>query len=112
MNSGAMHLRIEIQSKTVTYDSYNQPVETWATSQTVWAEAITGNNGKLGKGRGEFYAAQKLMAETSVVFRVRYNSTVALTNRVKWGSRIFEILYVNDLALAHIEILLSCKEVM
>jgi SPP1 family predicted phage head-tail adaptor len=97
--------RITIQTKTETYDSYNQPIETWSDGSEVWASIVT-------TGGGEFYAAQKLNASTQALFKIRYGTTVAVTDRIKYGNRIFEILSVNDANEAHRELHISGKEVV
>ena len=104
MRAGKLDQRVTIQTKTITRDDYGDPVETWADTKTIWAEAITG-------GGGEFYAAQKLYAETKVVFRVRYDSSFVVTQRVKWLSRYYQIISIEHKSGAYRELLLACKEV-
>jgi len=105
MNAGEYNRRITIQSKTVTYDSYNEPIETWTDGPTVWASIAT-------TGGGEFYAAQKLNASVQALFKIRYGTPVTVLDRIKYGSRIFEILSVNDANEAHRELHISGKEVV
>lgn len=104
MRAGDLDQRIVIQAKTVTYNSYNEPVETWANSSTEWAEIIT-------TGGTEFYAAQKINASTTAVFRIRYKSGITVLNRIRFGVRIFEILLVNKINGLRKELLLNAKEV-
>ncbi len=103
MRAGKLDQRLTIQTKTATRDAMGQPVETWADTKTVWGEAITG-------GGGEFYAAQKLFAETKVVFRVRYDSSITTTQRIEWLGRYYQILSVPPPG-QYREILIACKEV-
>ena len=105
MNAGEYNRRITIQSKTVTYDSYNEPIEAWTDGPTVWASIVT-------TGGGEFYAAQKLNASTQALFKIRYGTTVTVLDRIKYGNRTFEILSVNDANEAHRELHISGKEVI
>lgn len=105
MNSGALRLVLEIQTPTVALDAFNQSVESGHTSITVRGEAIT-------KGGTEFYAAQRLHADCTLVFRIRYRSSVTTQCRVCWSGRTFEILNVNDVGLLHVEMLLTCREVV
>ena len=97
--------RATIQSKVINYDSYNEPIETWSDASSVWSDIIT-------TGGGEFYAAQKLNASTQAVFKIRYKNDVKVTDRIKYNGRIFEILSVNDVDEAHVEIQISTKEVV
>lgn len=105
MEAGRLNRRITIQKKTVTYNSYNEPIEAWADSHTIWSEVIT-------TGGGEFYAAQKVNANTQVVFTVRYTKSINVMNRVKYDDRIFEILSVNDVNAGRKELQISAKEVV
>lgn len=97
--------RITIQRKTVTYNSYNEPIEAWSDNASVWAGIVT-------SGGGEFYAAQKLNAETSAVFKIRYTDDFTTLDRIKYGSRYFQILALNDVDARHEELRISAKEVV
>lgn len=102
-----MNLQIDIQQNTPTYNSYNEPIESWVgvTGLTsLWASMIT-------TGGREYYAAQKLNAETSAVFKLGYVTGITTTMRVKYGSRYFDILNVNNKDEKFEYLLLSCKEV-
>ena len=105
MEAGKLNRRITIQRKTVTPDSYNQPIETWVDAFTVWCRVVS-------SGGKEYYAAQKLNASTEIVFSVRYTTGIASTDRIKYGSRVFEILSVNDVDGMREELQISAKEVV
>lgn len=105
MEAGKLNRRITIQRKTVTPDSYNQPIETWKDEFSLWAQVIS-------SGGREYYAAQKLNASTEIVFSVRYTTGIASTDRIKYGSRVFEILSVNDVNGMREELQISAKEVV
>lgn len=104
MRAGALDKRVTIQTKTITYDSYHAPIETWADTVTVWAGIET-------TGGGEFYAAQKINANTEMLITIRYR-TIAKTQRIKYGTRYFEILNINNVGERDREIQLSVKEVV
>ncbi len=72
---------------------------------TVWAENVTQS------GR-EFFSAQKQNTETQALFRVRYRSGIDTKWRVQYGSRTFDILFIDDTKKRHGELLLACKEVV
>jgi SPP1 family predicted phage head-tail adaptor len=105
IRAGDLPLRIDVQSKTVAYDSYNEPIETWTTTMTISA-------GKLDEKGSEYRAAQRLVADTEVVFQVRRNSGITVLNRVVYAGRVFEVLHVDDVGFRHFEMRLSCKEVV
>lgn len=97
--------RIIIERNTPTYNAYNEPIASWATNQTLWAGIVT-------SGGGEFYAAQKVNAQTTAVFKIRYNTSILVTDRIKYGTRIFHILSINDVDARHEEMFVSAKEVV
>ena len=105
MRSLNYNRQINIQERTVTYDSYNEPIETWADGTNYWATVLT-------TGGGEFYAAQKINATTQMVFKVRYTASISVINRVKYDGRIFEILSVTDTNGTRTELSISAKEVV
>lgn len=105
MQAGKLNRIIALQRSTIVYDEYNAQTETWSDASTVWTEAIT-------SGGREFYAAQKLNAETSVVFRIRHTKAVNVKMRVRWGNRYFAILSAEDPTGLRQELLISAKEVV
>ena len=105
IRAGSLDKVISVLVRTVAPDSYNQPIETWTTLATVHAEVIN-------EGGGEFYAAQKLFAETSVVFRIRYLADVTPLNRISYNGRTLQILHVKDVGFRHAELQLLSKEVV
>jgi SPP1 family predicted phage head-tail adaptor len=107
-----MNLQIDIQAETptvpATYDSYNNEIKPWSnvTGLTgLWASMIT-------TGGRELYAAQKVHAETSVVFKLRHVTGITTLMQVKYGSRLFNIINVNNVNEKNEYLLLSCKEVV
>lgn len=105
MKAGELRNVITLRKKTIAYDSYNQPIETWADAETLKASVIT-------TGGREFYAAQKLNAETSTVFKVRYTKAVNTRMKVKYGNQNYDIISINDVDGKHTELLISAKEVI
>ena len=103
-----MNKIIDVQEPIVDYNSYNEPIETW--------ENVTGLTGLFASvittGGREFYAAQKLNAEVTAVFKLRYIEGITNLMRVKYGSRYFQIFFVNNVDEKNEFLLLSCKEVV
>ena len=102
MGAGERRTKIAIQQKTIAHDTYNTKIETWVTWALVNAKKIT-------TGGKEFYAAQRLNAETSAVYEVPYNRVINSQMRIKDGNQIYEILSVNDVDGKHKDLLISCK---
>ena len=103
INAGDLTERLTLQAETKTYDSYNQPVLAYSDITNVWAQVIM-------SGGREFYAAQKLNAETSAVFRIRRRNGMNSRMRIKWGNRYFDILSIAEPDRS--ELLISGKEVV
>lgn len=103
--AGKKTKRITIQAETGVQDTYGQSGGTWTDIATVWAEVIT-------SGGKEFYAAQKMNAETSAVFCIWYRAGINATRRIKYGRRIFNVVSIADPDEAHVELLISAKEVI
>jgi len=103
--AGKGNFAITTQDTTVTYDSTGQPVITWVDHHQTWAEVLT-------SGGGEYYEAKKLYAQTDAVFKCLYIPGITAKERIKWGSRYFEILNVNDVRGAGDTLLLTAKEVI
>lgn len=106
MKAGELNRQITIQyvSGEAT-DSDGFKTKTWGDLVTVWAAVIT-------TGGGEFYAAQKVNAETQCLFKVRYRTDITTKMRVKYGTRYFEILALNDVNAMRTELQISTKEVV
>ena len=105
MKAGELNRLVTFQRATYVYDALNEKKPTWADAFTVWAAIVT-------TGGREFYAAQKVNAETTALFKVRYNEMINAKMRIKYGNRIFEILAVNDVSARHVELQISAKEVV
>lgn len=89
MEAGKLNRLITLQKRSITRDSIGNGVETWADHSTRWAEVIT-------TGGSEFYAAQRLNAETTAVFKIRYTAAINTLMRIKFGSDLFDILNIAD----------------
>ena len=87
INAGDLTERITLQAETTTHNTYNEPIIVYADVVTIWAQVIM-------SGGREFYAAQKLNAETAAVFKIRYRTGTNPRMRIKWGNRYFAILSI------------------
>lgn len=104
MMAGELNKSITFQRKTITYDTYNAPIETWADSFTVWAAVAE-------IGSRELYQAQKLFSETSAVFKVRYTEKINSRMRIRYRGRTYEILGEPTPDSRRIELTISAKAV-
>lgn len=84
MKTGELLQRLEIQSATSTRDVMGQPVVTWATSSTRWASIKSLNS-------REAYYSKTVRPEVTHKIRMRYFSGLVAADRLKEGSRIYDI---------------------
>lgn len=105
MEAGRLRHRVELQRVAVTTDSHGDQVKTWSTLDTVWAEKIelTGRERNIGA---------VILADVTHEFRIRARPDLALTpkDRVKYGSRVFDIRAVIERADSRSEYRLQCTE--
>ncbi len=105
MRAGNIDTRVTFRRKTISYpDGNNEAIVTWADAFTTWAGVIT-------EGGKEYYAAQKLNAETSAVFKIRFNGTVNTRMRIKLGTQEYHIIAINNVGMKNKELRISAREV-
>jgi SPP1 family predicted phage head-tail adaptor len=103
MRIGRLRHRIAIERVTETQDTDGTVMETWSTFATVQSsiEPISGR---------EYFAAQSTQADITHRVIIRYLSDIVPKMRVKFGSRIFDILSVINDNERNREIQLMCRE--
>ena len=82
IKAGDLRHEIIIQQSTETQGSYGDPVETWYTFATVWA------NIKPLKGR-MLFAAQAVNPKTNTEIEIRYLCNLSTKYRILFGTRIY-----------------------
>jgi SPP1 family predicted phage head-tail adaptor len=84
--------RITIQRVTITYNEFNEPIETWNDLATVWAK-------RQDASAGESYRAQEVGAQITMRFTVLRTSEIADMNpkdRIAYDGRTFNITAVRE----------------
>ena len=84
MRAGNLDRRIVIQSATTAQDAYGEPIETWSTFATLWAE----RNDLRGT---EFFAARQVANQIVTAFRVRWRTDINPRMKVVDGATTFDI---------------------
>lgn len=93
MQGGRLDVRIDIRRATTTANAFNEPIETWATLATVWAEAKPVLD-------SERLQAGQTIAQRQYRFTIRWSSVVADVNprdRILYDGREYDIEGVKDL---------------
>lgn len=106
MRAGKLRHRIVIQQKSQTQAAGGQPVETWSTLVTAWA------NVEPLRGR-EYLEAQTQQQAVSHRITLRHpRQTVTPEMRVKFGTRVFEIESALNIEERDITLALMCREMV
>jgi SPP1 family predicted phage head-tail adaptor len=103
MQSGKLRHKVLIESAAEAQDSFGEPDPTWSTFGTAWA-AIAPLTGR------EAVTAQQIDAQIDHKVTIRYLAGVAPKMRVKFGSRIFNIISVANIDERNREIQLLVTE--
>lgn len=104
MRAGWLRHRVTIQTKSESRDSYGEPDYTWSDLATVYAgvEPLRGEERMMARAETQ---------ELTHRIRIRYYSdSVTPEARVKWGSRIFDIVEVINVLERDREQIMMCKE--
>lgn len=95
MKFGRMDARITIQRATMTANAYGEPVPTWATLATVWADVVW----REGSG-AERIASEQVTSKQPVHFIIRYSTTVASVSakdQVVYNGKTYEVEAVQEI---------------
>lgn len=105
MNGMGLTESITLQPLTITRGSDGSTVQDYTQNNVTVRANYAATSGR------EFYAAQKQNSETQALFIIRYRSVDAST-RVLFGTRVFDILFVDDTSKRNGWLKLACKEVV
>lgn len=89
MAIGAMRQRVSVETNTPTADDSGDLVASWAEYVAGWARVAT-------QGAREFVSGQRVQAEETHLFVMRYRDGVTPKMRVSWDSRYFDIQAVTN----------------
>ena len=106
LRSGPLREKVIVQVTTPSQDSYGEPIDSWGTYVTRWAE-VTPINGT------EKWAGNENLAQVTHRFRIRYDSsTKSITpkHRISYDSRIFDILSATNTGTRDREIIIMAEE--
>jgi SPP1 family predicted phage head-tail adaptor len=103
MRIGKLRHLIELQSSATTTDAVGQQVKTWTTYATVWAWV------RPMSGR-EVMSSQQAVGEITHKVTIRYDDSIAVTDRILFGTRIFDINFIGNRDERNIFMEIMCKE--
>jgi SPP1 family predicted phage head-tail adaptor len=106
INAGELNIQISIQAEYGGSDSYGAPMGPWADVVTdIYAAMIQ-------EGGREFYQAQKTNAEVTAVFKIWFINGINSRMRIKYSSRYFNILSVDNPEQRNVCLLIAAREVI
>lgn len=103
VSAGTLRHKVIIQRAVTFRNEFGEPEESWIDLYTTRA-SFTGIKGR------EFFAGQQVNDETTVPITVRYRQELKATDRVLFGTRIFEILSVVNVSERDRKLVLNCRE--
>ena len=94
MRTGPMNKRIVIQTPTESQNTYGEPISSWGTFATVWAE----KKDKPGRAdAGEKFAEGTEYAFRYVAFYIHYRTGVKNKMRISYDSEYYDIVYIREI---------------
>lgn len=102
MNIGKLRHQVELQNYN-TVRTGGQKVKTWSIYDTIWAW-IRPMSGK------EQMSAQQPVGEITHKVTIRYHSAIAVNDRIKFGSRFFDINFIGNYDERNVFMEIMCRE--
>lgn len=103
LDAGILNKRITIQETTETSNDRGGFTEVWSTYESRWAEIRP-------FGAKQVYEYRSLNVHATHRIKVRADSAVQENNRIVYGSRIFEVLTVENEFEDNVVKWVTCKE--
>lgn len=94
---------IDIQENRPTQPSFGEPVDAWVTVEHTRA-SIEPMNGR------ELMLARQVYALATHKVELRYTANAKTTNRIKFGTRTFDINHVGNPGERNRQVVLTCQE--
>jgi SPP1 family predicted phage head-tail adaptor len=103
--AGELNKRIELQVSTESVDAagYGDVTPTWKRLDGVWAKIESG-------GGREFYRASQVYSTMTHLVTIRYRKGLTTKHRVKFGTRVFGIVGIENPDEAGVLLRLACFE--
>lgn len=104
MDPGELNRKITIQQCTATRDGSGGEIPAWSNVATPWAK-------KVHRTSREFFGAQKINAETTDMFIIRYRLGITVKMRVIFDNKTYDIIGADDPDGSRRELYMLCKAV-
>ena len=103
MRAGRLRHLLTVQSASHAQDDMNEDIETWSDAGTTYGDIQPGDGRKYVKGEQNVH-------EISHEITIRYYSGLTQAHRLKFGSRVFNIVRVLNIGERNIKTMVLCKE--
>jgi SPP1 family predicted phage head-tail adaptor len=103
MRAGKLRHRVEVQRSTATQDTYGQQVITWGTFAILWADIRPSE-------ATETFESGQFKTERRHVVRMRYYDQLTTRNRLKFGTRYFDVTGIRYVREIEREMVVDCVE--
>jgi len=104
MQAGKLRHRVTIQHRTHAQDSYGEMDITYTDGDTIWANIKP-------MYANELFRAQQINSKINTKIITRFRRDITTVERLKFGTRYFNVLGVIDPEEKHRELQLLCEEV-
>lgn len=104
LRSGELRHRITIEARAAGTGTRGESTGSWSTAVERWASIRTLSG-------DEAERARQRSPEARLEVRIRYWAGLTTRHRIKFGSRILQIGFVEDVDQLHVEMVLLCSEV-
>ena len=95
---------IEIESASLATDTFGEPVQTWSTFTSVWAEKLTPKS-------YERYTGQQQVGLKNTAWKIHYRTDVTNLMRISFESVTYRIVGVDDIGF-HEFLLLTTEAIL
>ena len=103
MQAGKLRHRVQLQRRGATKNAYGEDIYTWVTYATIWS-SIKPLSGK------EYDNEDKINADTTHEIRIRHIKGLVASDRILFGTRVFEINSIIRVMERNAMIIFKCKE--
>lgn len=103
MRSGRLRHLLTIQSASHSQDGLGEDIESWSDSGTVYGDIQAGNGRKYVHGEQNIH-------EVTHEIETRYHSGITQANRLKFGTRVFNIVRAINVGERNIRMMILTKE--
>jgi len=106
MQAGTLRHRVNIQRRTLSRNAYGEELDVWSDEGPARWAAIEPLSGR------ELQQAQQVQAEVTHQVRLRWCVDLDLTpaKRIRFRTRVFDIVSVRNVREANVELLVLCVE--